>query len=263
MRASPASATLPLSKTIEYMPDISRRRPFIAAAPLALALAGSGAWPALAAAADARFGPALPFDFERLREMARAMAARPYVAPVPPVPDMIASIDFDMVQKISFRAGKALMSGTAWPFAVRLFHLNKFNTLPVNINLVEGGTARRVAYSTGDFDCGTTGLDKTLPADLGYSGFRVMNGGGVETDWLAFQSASYFRSAGGEGQYGASARGIAIDTGLARAEEFPRFTEFWLAEPDPQRPSIVIYALLDGPSLAGAYRSRRRERRAP
>ncbi len=112
----------------------------------------------------------------------------------------------------------------------------------------------RVIYSPGDFDYGKTGLEQTLPADLGFSGFRVMNGEGSETDWLAFQGASYFRSCGEEGQYGASARGIAVDTGLAVPEEFPRFTEFWLAEPAPQRPTIVIYALLDGPSLAGAYR---------
>ncbi len=236
------------------MPEASRRQFLLACAPFALALAASGRTSALAAAGDAPLGPATPFDFDRLRGMAEALAARPYVAPVPPVPDEIARIDYDMVQKIRFRNDSSLMAGDAWPFAVRLFHLNKFNTLPVQINLVEGGNARRVTYSPADFDYGTTGLDKTLPADLGFSGFRVVNAGGAETDWLAFQGASYFRSCGEEGQYGASARGIAVNTGLAVPEEFPRFTEFWLAEPDPQGPRIVIHALLDGPSLAGAYR---------
>lgn len=236
------------------MTDISRRQFLLAAPPFALALAGNASLPTFAAAADARFGPAYPFDFDSLRDKARALAAKPYVAPTPPVPGMIARIDFDTVQKIRFRADKALMSGASWPFAVRLFHLNKFNTLPVDIHLVKGTLAQRVVYSATDFDYDTTGLDKTLPADLGFSGFRVMNGAGAETDWLAFQGASYFRSCGEEGQYGASARGIAVDTGLARAEEFPRFTGFWLTEPDPKHPTIVIYALLDGPSLTGAYR---------
>jgi glucans biosynthesis protein len=93
-----------------------------------------------------------------------------------------------------------------------------------------------------------------LPRDLGFSGFRVMDGAGAANDWLAFQGASYFRSSGQDDQYGGSARGIAVDTVAAAKEEFPRFVEFWLGEPDPKQPAITIYALLDGPSLSGAYR---------
>jgi glucans biosynthesis protein len=47
---------------------------------------------------------------------------------------------------------------------------------------------------------------------------------------------------------------VAIDTGLMDREEFPRFTCFWL-EPSSKDPAaLVIYALLDGPSITGAYR---------
>ena len=88
---------------------------------------------------------------------------------------------------------------------------------------------------------------------MGFAGFRLMHAPTEERDWLAFLGASYFRSAGELDQYGISARGIAIDTGLPTAEEFPRFSQFWL-EPiaDPQ--AVMIYALLDGPSVTGAYR---------
>ena len=81
-----------------------------------------------------------------------------------------------------------------------------------------------------------------------------MDGRGKETDWLAFQGASYFRTSGEDNQYGASARGIAINTAMPEPEEFPRFVEFWLEEPNVDAPSITIYALLDGPSITGAYR---------
>ena len=72
-------------------------------------------------------------------------------------------------------------------------------------------------------------MEKKLPANLGFSGFRVMNGRSIESDWIAFQGASYFRTSGAEDQYGISARGIAVNTALSTREEFPRFTEFWLA----------------------------------
>ena len=186
--------------------------------------------------------------------MAKGRAAKPYVAPKRPVPDIINKIDFDVVQKIKFRAERALWGDGPGPFPIRLFHLDKFNPLPVRINILTGDQARRVNYSASDFDYGDTGLEAKLPADLGFSGFRVMDNAQAATDWLAFQGASYFRSAGQDNQYGGSARGIAVDTVASRKEEFPRFAEFWLAEPESQSPSVTIYALLDGPSLAGAYR---------
>ena len=60
------------------------------------------------------------------------------------------------------------------------------------------------------------------------------------------------RSAGALDQYGLSARGLAVDTGLGHAEEFPRFSHFWL-ERGPGD-ALTIYALLDSPSVAGAWR---------
>ncbi len=132
-------------------------------------------------------------------------------------------------------------------FQYGFFHLDKFNPLPVRINLVDGDSARQVRYSPSDFDYDLTDLQRKLPTDLGFSGFRVMNGHNAETDWLAFQGASYFRTSGQENQYGASARGIAVDTALSTKEEFPRFFEFWLAETVPPATFIVIYALAGWP----------------
>jgi glucans biosynthesis protein len=54
--------------------------------------------------------------------------------------------------------------------------------------------------------------------------------------------------------YGLSARGLAINTATAGGEEFPYFTDFWLVKPDPKQRTLTIYALLDSPSVSGAYR---------
>ncbi|MGH9810061.1 MAG: glucan biosynthesis protein, partial [Terriglobia bacterium] len=187
-----------------------------------------------AAPAAERLGQPHPFDFAWLKQTAKTLASKAYVAPETPAADIIAKIDFDVAQKIKFRADRALWGDGSGPFPVRLFHVDKFNPLPIQINVVSGGIARRVAYSTQDFDYGDTGLDKKLPADLGFSGFRVMDGADKPTDWLAFQGASYFRSSGQENQYGGSARGIAVNTTASTKEEFPRFTEFWLVEPESE-----------------------------
>src|SRR3546814_12552055 len=66
--------------------------------------------------------------------------------------------------------------------------------------------------------------------------------------------SSYCRAIGDLGQYGLSARGIAIDVAAPQPEEFPDFIGFWIeSAPSPDLPCIV-HALLDGPSLSGAYR---------
>jgi periplasmic glucans biosynthesis protein len=232
----------------------NRRQFLVASAPLALTLANTGGSRAYAGPEAPEYGRPQPFDFDRLKQAAKARAAAAYVATKRPAPDIVAKIDFDVVQKIKFRAERALWRDGPGQFPVELFHLDKFNPLPVRINVVSGAAAREVIFSPQDFDYDDTGLETKLPADLGFSGFRVMNGRDARTDWLAFQGASYFRSAGQDNQYGASARGIAVDTATSTKEEFPRFVEFWLAEPDPRAPSITIFALLDGPSLTGAYR---------
>jgi glucans biosynthesis protein len=228
----------------------------MAGAPLGLTIAGlvgTGSF----AQTPSQFGPPQPFDFDQLRQMAKDLATQSYMAEKSPAADLVSTIDFDVVQHIKFRADRELFGQGRFP--VRLFHLDKFNPLPVKINVVSGGMARRVNYSAQDFDYGTAGLAQKLPADLGFSGFRVMDvpqaddAPQANTDWLAFQGASYFRSSGQDNQYGGSARGIAVDTAASSKEEFPLFVEFWLVEPEAAQSSITIYALLNGPSLTGAY----------
>ena len=228
---------------------IDRRSLLAAGLPLAVSLR----MPAVVAAEpEARFGPAQPFSFERLVARAKSLAGSGYSPPSPPAADVVQSIDFDASQKIRFRAECSLWKEGAEPFPVRFFHLNRYVELPVKISAVAGKTAREILYSPSCFDYGNSGLAQKLPADLGWSGFRILNAHDSPSDWLAFQGASYFRASGAQDQYGASARGIAVDTALSTKEEFPRFTEFYLAE--PAGAPVTIWALLEGPSLTGAYR---------
>jgi glucans biosynthesis protein len=207
---------------------------------------------ALAGQDTVRLGPAHPFSFEMLSARAQQSAGRAYTPPRPPDPELVRKIDFDTVQKIKFRQGHALWRGRAGQDPVAFFPLNRYSGEPVRLHAVEDGSARQILYGADYFDYQGSGLTAKALAGLGgFAGFRVMDGQQAPTDWLAFQGASYFRSSGQEGQYGASARGIAIDTGGPEAEEFPRFSEFWLA---PHAGGITIFALLDGPSLTGAYR---------
>ena len=72
---------------------------------------------------------------------------------------------------------------------------------------------------------------------------------------MAFLGASYFRAIGELYQYGLSARGLAVDVAVfGKPEEFPDFTHVFFETPAPESDTVTVYALLDGPSVAGAYR---------
>jgi glucans biosynthesis protein len=177
------------------------------------------------------------FSWELLQQRAAALAKSPYRAPQPVAE--AAGLDFDAMGTISYRPEKTLAGG------VRLFPIGNVTAVPVTINLVEGGRARPVPFSKDLFQTG----GKAMP--LGFAGFRFMESG-RESDWLAFLGASYFRAAGSQDQYGLSARGLAVNTGIADREEFPTFTEFWIEAKG--RDSYTVYALLDGVSVTGAFR---------
>src|SRR6185312_8941790 len=235
-----------------FLPD----RRFLLAGFAAASLFPASSSRAQPAPAGLKLGPEGPFTFDGLKDQARKLAASPYQAQEPPAKAIIQGVDFDKVQKIRFRPEDALWRGVAGADPIAFFHLNKYSADPVTIFALMpdpsgGQNAREVLYSPDYFDYGASGLDPKPLAKLGFAGFRVLESQTSPIDWLAFQGASYFRSSGQDEQYGASARGIAINTALQTAEEFPRFSQFWLQENGPQ---VIIHALLEGPSVTGAYK---------
>jgi periplasmic glucans biosynthesis protein len=201
------------------------------------------------------FGPPHPFSFDHLRERARKLAGRPFQPSPVKHPRLMDRITYDVSQKIRYHSKDALWKDGRHSFPIEFFHLDRYARRPVEIYAVTGGQAHRVLYSPNLFSWNETGLGIENLVDLGFSGFRVMNTGREPGDWLAFQGASYFRSAGPLNQYGMSARGIAIDTTVPGVkEQFPRFTALWIEEPSNPPDTVVVYALLDGASLTGAYR---------
>jgi glucans biosynthesis protein len=222
---------------------------------------GAGALARPAAAADAgeelkHLGKPLPFDYARLKGRARSLAAAPYQKPPGKLPDALEHLGYDQYQAIEYRRAHGLWANQHDSFEARFFHLGLFFHTPVRIYELVDGQAYELAYDTAMFRYGKeSGLDPAaLPADLGFAGFRLVYHTDRQRDVAAFLGASYFRAVGRELQYGLSARGLAIDTGMGRPEEFPVFTHFWLERPAPGADRCVVYALLDSPSIAGGYR---------
>lgn len=195
-------------------------------------------------------GPKVPFDYGALLVKAEAAAKKPYAPPPEPHAAELASLTGEVAGRIYFLQEKALWADVPGAPKVEFFHRNTYFREKVRMHVVESGQAREVLYDTSMFEYGATRLAKTLPEDLGFAGFRVMNTHNPETDWLAFLGASYFRAATPFDQYGISARAIAVDSGY-RDEEHPRYTDIWL---ERHGSDLRITSWVEGPSLVGVVR---------
>lgn len=237
---------------------MSRRR-FLQKGVAALSAAAAQSWLA-GLAAEPRFGvrrlgAPRPFDYARLKGMARTLAAAPYKPSSERLPAAVTRLDWDHWEAIRYREERSLWAGQGLRYQIRFAHLGFSVLKPVRMYAVENGEARQIAYDSEMWDYSHAGIRPgELPASLGFGGFRVF----FHTDWVrdcaVFQGASYFRAVDGEMQYGMSQRGLAIDTGLPKPEEFPDFIAFYLERPQKDSSLLTVYGLLDSPSVAGAYR---------
>ena len=197
-----------------------------------------------------------PFAFEDVVERARRLAGQPFEAPGAQLPNELAEVDYDTYRKILFRTDRALWHGERM-FNVQFFHLGFLYLQPVRINVVDGGVPSEVMFDPGMFDYRDTGLEHVVSPLLGFAGFRILyplHRPDHKDEVTVFLGASYFRVLGRGQQFGASARGLAVNTAHPRGEEFPVFREFWLVKPQPDEHVLTIYALLDSERVTGAYR---------
>lgn len=202
-------------------------------------------------------------NYESLKVLARRLAAAPYRPPHVTQSSYLRGLTPEQFQQIRFRSERALWRDQA-EFEVHYLKPGVYANDIVDLHETVAGAATRIPYDLDDFDL--TGLPPVpkgmAPEEAaqagGFGGFKVLYPLHEEHHWkdelIVFRGASYFRFLGRHQQYGLSARGIAIDTALPKPEEFPDFRAFWLERPEPGQTALRILALLDGPSVCGAYR---------
>jgi glucans biosynthesis protein len=232
----------------------TRRREF-----LKLALAG-----ALAAASEALesarafaepLGQPAPFAPENVLNMARELAKSPFKPPNSTLPEPFNNLTFEQYSTIRRVPGTAIWGDARSGFALEPLNRGFIYATPMQLYLVEAGLSQKVIYDRTLFDFGKLQAPPEI-GDLGFSGVRILRGGGGEgwKDAAIFQGATFFRSLARGQSYGVSARGLSIRTGDAQGEEFPIFRTLWIEKPSPAADSLVIHALLDSTSLTGAFR---------
>ena len=196
------------------------------------------------------------FNPSTVREIARALSAKSFEPPDEKLPDALKNLNYDQYRSIRFLPDHALWRAENLPFQAQFFHRGFFYKNKVDLFEVSNGRAAPIRYQRADFSVGQD-IGQWPDLDLGFAGFRIhapINRPDYYDEVCVFLGASYFRAVAKGEIYGLSARGLSIDTGETKGEEFPVFKAFWLERPAPKATSVVVHALLDSKSAAAAYR---------
>jgi glucans biosynthesis protein len=202
------------------------------------------------------------FTFARVDQMAQKRAALPYI-PLPNVlPPQLQKLTPQQESGIFWKDAYRLWRKKGLPFQVDFYHISRSFPTGPQINTVDRKGPHRLAYSPTFFNFLNLAINPPLPSNMPFAGFYLryplpiaLNERANELNgFFSVMGGSYYRALAKDQVYGLSARGLALNTGVAgKPEEFPEFTEWWLREPAANANEIVLDALLGSPSVSGAY----------
>ncbi len=196
--------------------------------------------------------------YDDVIQKAQLLSQTAYNKPESTISNFWKSMSVEEFSKIYYNPNKPLWNDGG-PYQLQFFHPGGpwFHDT-VDINLQVSGTEKDQTIQPGMFWYEGKQPAPSDMEDLHFAGFRVHHQLNSEyyDELISFLGSNYFRVLGQGQQYGLSIRGLAIDTAEPIGEEFPLFKEFWIEKPekDSDEKNLVIMALLDSPSVAGAYR---------
>lgn len=187
---------------------------------------------------------------------AMRLAQAPFTPPRK-APEALGKLDFDEYRNIRYRKQAAIWGAGRTRFAIELYPPGYLFRDLVEIAVVERGMAYPVVLKPESFETPDSTLLPLLRKAGQFTGFRLhfpLNSADYKDEFLVFQGASYFRAVSARQIYGLSARGLALNVAEPNGEEHPIFRRFWIERPAEGADKIIVHALLDSPSVTGAYR---------
>ncbi|HYC69804.1 MAG TPA: glucan biosynthesis protein G [Opitutaceae bacterium] len=195
-------------------------------------------------------------DHAFVARLARERAAAAYEPGRGEVHEFYRQMNYDTYQRITFRREQALWYDAGLRFRLEFYHPGYLFTRALQMHEITDSHAQPIPFARSLFDFHDIEVPWFSQRGLNYAGFRVLHPLNRADKWdemISFLGASYYRALGKGHFYGLSGRGLALNAGGPAPEEFPAFTEFWIRKPIPDDQTLHIHALLDGPSVAGAY----------
>ncbi len=194
--------------------------------------------------------------FADLEKVAAQLALLPYQAPSQQLDPFFEGLKYDGHRQIRYLRDNALFADLGDTYRIEFFHPGWMFKKPVMFFDMKGPQTVDVPFDRKNFEYGDLKVPAEAKNPQGYAGFRVLAPDsliGRPFEFMVFMGASYFRAVTTQLGYGISARAVAVNTIGGEPEEFPDFTHFWFQQPKVGDKSFKLLALLNGPSITGAY----------
>lgn len=208
---------------------------------------------------EKRTPPDPRFSFRKLLEHAESLSQTPHNTPRLELPPELSNLNRERYQAIQFKDAGTIWRNEPVNFQLKLFHTGFQYRTPVEIEIVENGTGTPIAYSPSLFDFNAplkTPPDNSRSGFSGLSFDTAIHNADHRAAFLAFQGATFFRALAAGQVFGLSARALSINTAQSSGEEFPFFRKIWIEKPQFGEHTLTLYALMDSPSITGAYKFR-------
>jgi len=197
--------------------------------------------------------------FDTVRALAKERAAKPWVERPGNLDPFWANLKYADHQKIKFRRDRSVWTDENRGFQMEFFHPGWVFPKTVAFHEVAPDATRLLEWNSEFFDYGDLAVPEGTPKPDGYAGFRLLaplNAPSQLDELAVFLGGSYFRSLAPGLGLGTSARGLALNPMRPQGEEFPDFIGWWMERPETGAREVRAWALLDSPSVAGAYQFR-------
>ena len=200
---------------------------------------------------------AAPVDFDpsNVVDMARKLSREAFKPISADLPDPFKSLSYQQYSDIQLKDEARIWADAQIGFVIEPLHRGFQFPNPIQLAIVADGKAYRLIYDVKLFDFGKLKPSAKI-GDIGFSGFRVLapQGKGDINEIASFQGANFFRALA-EGQVaGLLARALALKIGDPKGEETPVFRSIWIEKPSPVAAVLVVHAIIDSDSVAGAFR---------
>lgn len=194
------------------------------------------------------------FTPAKVAEIARALAGDAFKPPAASPLDALASPSPEELAAIRYKPNELIWANDNLPFAIEPLHRTRNMPGELALYLVDGATASRLPYDPAKFEFGKV---KPPPAgtQLGFTGFRVLHRGsdGHLNPVVSLLNASILSAIARDQVWGAIARPMSVYS-AEQGEETPHIRTIWIEKPKPIATELVMHAVVDTPSLAGAVR---------
>ena len=200
-------------------------------------------------AAPLDFGPSTPTD------LARQLAKQPFKPISSDLPDPFKTLPYEAYAAIKPKPDARIWAAQQVGFIVEPLHRGFQYTNPIQLNLVDAGKSYRVVYETRLFDFGKLNPSPKI-GDIGFSGLRLLKTGsnGALSEVATFQGTNFYRALAAGQVPGLMARALALKVADPKGEEMPLFRQIWIEKPSAVTDVVVLHAVIDSESVAGAFR---------